>query len=105
MMIAINTDNHIEGKERMNAYFESVINDSLKRYEDRISRLDVKLSDENSGAKKSEDDKRCTITAHVTGLKDVAVTNHADTVEKAITGAVSKLKNALEHAIGKVQSH
>lgn len=105
MLIAINTDNHIEGKERTNAYFETLISDSLKRYEDRISRLDVKLSDENSGAKKSEDDKRCVITAHVTGLKDVAVTNNADTIEKAISGAVSKLKSALEHAIGKVQSH
>lgn len=104
MIIAINTDNHIEGKERMKNYFESVLSDSLKRFEDRISRLDVKLSDENSGAKKSDSDKRCSITAHITGLKDVAVTNNADTIEKAIQGAIPKLKSALEHAIGKMNA-
>ena len=105
MLIEINTDNHIEGKERMKTYFESVLADSLKRFEDRIARLEVQLGDENSSSKKGENDKRCMIEARITGLKNVAVINHADTIEKAITGAIPKLKHAIEHAIGKVQSH
>ncbi len=105
MLIEINTDNHIEGKERMKAYFESTLADSLKRFEDRITRLEVQLGDENSGAKKGENDKRCMIQARISGLKDVAVVNHADTVEKAIQGAIPKLKHALDHALGKVKAH
>lgn len=104
MLIEINTDNHIEGKERTNAYFETLLSDSLKRFEDRIARLEVHLSDENSGHKNGGDDKRCTLEARIAGLKNVAVANNADTVEKALTGAISKLKSALEHALGKVDA-
>ncbi|OYQ41978.1 hypothetical protein CHU92_04245 [Flavobacterium cyanobacteriorum] len=102
MLIEVNTDNHIEGKERMKVYFESLLSDSLKRFEDRITRLEVQLGDENSGVKKGDNDKRCMLEARIAGLKNVAVVNHADTIEKAIMGAIPKLKHAIEHALGKV---
>jgi ribosome-associated translation inhibitor RaiA len=105
MFIEINTDNYIEGKERMHAYFEGVINTSFKRFEDRITHIEVQLGDENSSSKKGSDDKRCMMEARVSGLKNVAVVSHADSIEKAINLAIPKLKNALEHAIGKVQNH
>jgi hypothetical protein len=105
MFIEINTDNYIEGKERVKTYFEGVLSEGLKRYEDKIVHLEVQLGDENSSSKAGGDDKRCMLEARVAGLKNVAVVNHADTVDKAVTGAISKLKHALEHAIGKVQSH
>ena len=105
MFIEINTDNYIEGKERMKTYFEGVLNDSLKRFEDKITHLEVQLGDENSSSKAGGDDKRCMLEARVSGLKNVAVVSHADSIEKAINLAIPKLKNALDHALGKVQNH
>ena len=105
MFIEINTDNYIEGKERMKTYFEGVLNDSLKRFEDKITHLEVQLGDENSSSKAGGDDKRCMLEARVAGLKNVAVVSHADSIEKAINLAIPKLKSALEHALGKVQNH
>lgn len=105
MFIEINTDNYVEGKEKMQAYFEGVISTSLKRFEDKITHIEVQLGDENSSSKKGSDDKRCMMEARISGLKNVAVVSHADTIEKAINLAIPKLKNALEHAIGKVQNH
>lgn len=105
MLIEINTDNHIEGKERMKVYFEGVLEEAFRRYDDRITRLEVQLGDENSSEKKGTDDKRCMLEARVSGMAPVVVVNHSDTIEKAVAGAVKKLKNALEHTFGKVQSH
>lgn len=104
MQIQFNIDNSIEGHERTENYFAPILQESLKRYEDKITRLEVHLADEN-GEKSTPDDKRCLIEARVAGLKPIAVTNHGDTVEKAIKGATDKLKSALEHSLGKLQSH
>ena len=105
MQIRINTDNHIEGSSRMEGYFNTVIQEKLKRFEDRITNLEVHLADEKSIEKKGADDKRCTIEAHITGIKPLAVTNHSDTVEKSILGAANKLKALLEHTLDKMQTH
>ncbi|MNK14871.1 hypothetical protein D3C87_330020 [compost metagenome] len=104
MQIQFNIDNSIEGHERTENYFTPILQEALKRYEDKITRLEVHLADEN-GEKSTPDDKRCLIEARVAGLKPIAVTNHGDTVEKAIKGATDKLKSALEHSFGKLQSH
>lgn len=104
MQIQFNIDNSIEGHERTENYFTPILQETLKRYEDKITRLEVHLADEN-GEKSTPDDKRCLIEARVAGLKPIAVTNHGDTVEKAIKGATDKLKSALEHSFGKLQSH
>jgi ribosome-associated translation inhibitor RaiA len=104
MQIQFNIDNSIEGHERTENYFAPILQDALKRYEDKITRLEVHLADEN-GEKSTPDDKRCLLEARVANLKPIAVTNHADTVEKAIKGATDKLKNALEHSFGKLQNY
>jgi len=102
MQIQFSIDCADEGHARIENYFTTVINETLKRYDDKITGVNVHLADEN-GAKTGPDDKRCTIEVHAMGLNPVAVTNHADTVEKSIKGAADKMKNALEHAYGKLQ--
>ena len=101
MQIQFSIDCADEGHERIENYFTSVIKETLKRFDDKITGITVHLADEN-GAKTGPEDKRCTMEAHAQGLKPVAVTNHADTVDKAIKGATDKLKNALEHSYGKM---
>lgn len=102
MQIQFSIDCKDNGHERIENYFTTTINETLKRFDDKITGVTVHLADEN-GSKTGPDDKRCTIEVHAMGLNPLAVTNHADTVEKAIKGATDKMKSALEHAYGKLQ--
>jgi len=104
MQIQIHTDNHVEGYKRMEDYYSTAIEESLKRFSEKITSLHIHLGDENS-EKFSTDDKRCTIEARIAGLKPVAVVNHADTVEKAVNGATAKLKHLLETTFDKMKTH
>lgn len=104
MQIQFNIHCSQDGHERTEIYFTSVIADAFKRFEDKITRIDVRLADENN-SKSAADDKRCVLEAHAAGLKPLAVTNHADTTEKAIKGAIEKMKHALEHSYGKLQTY
>lgn len=104
MLIQFNTDNHIEGRERMEIYWTSVLETSLQRFEDHITRLEIHLGDENSD-KFGTDDKRCTIEARLAGKQPIAVVNHSDTIEKAVSGATDKLKKVLETTFGKMRTY
>jgi ribosomal subunit interface protein len=104
MIIQVNTDNNIEGKERLNEYVKGVIGESLERFSGHITRVEVHLSDEN-GQKEGADDKRCLLEARVEGLKPVVVTNFAENLHKAVDGAITKMKHALDSAIGKLKEH
>lgn len=105
MQIQIRTDNHIEGSDRMENYFSEVLTTTLKRFEDKITSLEVHISDEKGTEKSGLDDKKCVIEARVNGLPPQAVTNHAPSVELAIKGAADKIKKVLEHTFDKIKSH
>ncbi|HEU4497084.1 MAG TPA: HPF/RaiA family ribosome-associated protein [Flavobacterium sp.] len=104
MQIQFNTDNVIEGNERMQAYFTSELESKLHRFEDKITRIEIHLGDENSD-KFGLNDKRCMIEARLAGMKPVAVTNNADTIEKAFGGAADKIKKVLDTAFDKLKTH
>jgi ribosome-associated translation inhibitor RaiA len=104
MLVEINTDKNIESSEGLIAHFTDTLNDSLGRYDEQITRLEVHLSDEN-GSKTVGDDKRCLLEARLKGLAPIAVTNHASTVHQAVKGAADKLHHALEKAIGQKVHH
>ncbi|MEL1245568.1 HPF/RaiA family ribosome-associated protein [Flavobacterium sp. DGU11] len=104
MQININTDNHIEGSGRIENYFSEVLHNTLKRFEDKITSLEVHVGDENADKTKGGD-KRCTIEARVNGMNPLAVTNHAESVELAIKGAADKMKHLLEHTFDKMRTY
>ncbi|HXI00174.1 MAG TPA: HPF/RaiA family ribosome-associated protein [Sphingobacteriaceae bacterium] len=104
MEIQFNTDNHIVGSERQNAYFNTVISEALSRFSSHITRLEVHMTDEN-GHKESKNDQRCVIEARLEGLKPIAVTNHADTMEYAVKGAIDKLKASLDTTLGRLKKY
>ncbi|OCB74344.1 HPF/RaiA family ribosome-associated protein [Flavobacterium crassostreae] len=94
MKIQFNTDNNIEGHQRVEAYFASELETALARFEDKITRVEVHVGDENS-AKPGVNDKRCLIEVRPAKLQPVVVTEYADTVEKAFRGALDKIKKTL----------
>ncbi len=104
MKIQFNTDKTVKGDERHQDYFTSLIEDGLKRFASHITRIEVHISDEN-GAKEGINDIRCLLEARLEGLKPIAVTNQADTIELAVSGAMDKLKTSLDKIIDRIQEH
>lgn len=104
MQIRINTDNNIDGSERMRNYFSGVIESMLNRFNDHITRIEAHLSDENSH-KEGPDDKRCVLEARVKGLQPIAVTHRAESLDQAIIGAADKMKNTLETTIARIRAY
>ena len=104
MHVQFNTDNNIEGYQRLQDYFSTTLSESLSRFDDKITGLKFFLADENS-EKEGQRDKRCTLEAHVAGLKPIAVTEHADTLELAVSGATDKLKKVLTTTFEKMRPY
>jgi len=104
MKIQFNTGRNIIGSEELRTSLTSIISGELSRFNDHITRLEVHLSDEDSN-KNGVNDKRCMIEARLEGMKPIAVTNHADTQEQAVTGAVQKLKSSLNTIQGRLRNH
>lgn len=104
MKIQINTDKNIDGHERLETYFSGELAKSLARFEDKVTRLEVHLGDENSD-KSGINDKRCLIEARPVNMQPIVVTNHADTTEKALLGALEKIKKVLGTTFDKLKEH
>lgn len=104
MIIQINTDKNITGSDKLSAYLDTTISQSLLRFSDKISRLEVHLSDENSH-KEGLNDKRCMLEARIEGMQPIAVTNLGGTTEQAISGALDKLKASLDTIFGKLKTY
>lgn len=101
MKIQVNTDKNIAGGERLTSFLTTLITDDLSRFSDRITRVEVHLSDVN-GRKEGEDDKRCLIEARLEGLQPMVVTDHASKHELAVSGALDKLVAKLDSKLGKL---
>lgn len=102
MHIQFNTDKNIAENEELITSSTSLITEELSRFDHQITRIEVHFSDVN-GNKDGINDKRCLVEARLAGLKPIAVTDHANTHEKALTGALSKLKTTLEKTTGRLK--
>ena len=100
MQVLVNSDHSITSSPSIAERVEAVLSPSVKRFADRITRIEVHLSDVN-GAKHGERDKRVVMEAHVAGLAPIAVTDQASALFTAIEGASTKLEHALDHALGR----
>lgn len=104
MQIQFNTDSTIEGHERLQTYFSEELEKTLKRFDDKITRVEVHLGDENK-EKFGTDDKRCMIEVRLAGINPLAVTHHSDTIEKAFSGASDKIKKVLGTTFEKLKTY
>jgi hypothetical protein len=104
MIIQINADKTLNGDNRHQEYFSSQIKEELERYESHITRVELHLKDEN-GKKEGVNDKTCVLEARLKGKQPIAVTSQADSIEKAVSEAIDKMKVAIATIIGKSQNH
>jgi ribosome-associated translation inhibitor RaiA len=94
----------VQGHDALASDVEQVVQQALSRFADRITRVEVHLSDENA-QKHGADDKRCLMEARIAGRQPTAVTHHAADLPKAVSGAADKLKRALDTVFGKLSTH
>ncbi len=104
MQIQFNTDKNVTGNEELIASSTSLISEELGRFSQQITRVEVHLSDED-GKKDGNNDIRCMLEARLAGMKPIAVTDHANTHEQAISGAIDKLKASLEKITGRLNDY
>ncbi len=102
MHVQINTDSNIEGENALTQQVEAVVRGTLDRFSERITRVDVHLSDENSDKTSGIADMRCLLEASLVGLQSTVVSHQARTVEQAVEGAAEKLKHSIETTLGRI---
>ena len=104
MQVQFNSDSSVMGTENVAERIEAAVRAKLARFEDRLTRLEIHVRDEN-GAKGGADDKACTIEARPSGGRAIGVTEHAATVDDAARKAASTLAQRLERHFGKSGRH
>jgi hypothetical protein len=104
MDIQFNTDSSVMGTENVAERVEAQLRSRLARFEKRLTRLEVHVTDTN-GAKGGGDDKRCTIEARPRGGDPVTVTAEAGDVDAAARQASAKMISLLDSQFGKADRH
>lgn len=102
MQIEISNDHTVHVPEDSAERLRGVIEHVLGHLKDRITRVDVHLTDENSH-KGGEADKRCSMEARVQGRPPAGVTSHAGSFNEAVSSAANKLKRSLESDLGRLR--
>ena len=87
--------------DALEAHVEEQLAHHVGRFADRLTRVEVHLSDENSTAKRGPDDMRCMLEARPAGLKPISVDDRDGDIYAAVRGAAKKLQRALERRLEK----
>ena len=104
MIIQFETAHNINANEELRAPLIAILSEKLSTFNDKITRLEVHLSDEN-GTTESNNDKRCLLEAHIEGMPHTVVKNHANSYEEAVEGAGDKLKETLTSIFSRLEDH
>ena len=100
MFVQINTDNQIKSDADANERLEQRIRQKLRRFEQRLTHVELHVTDTNGG--KGGTDKRVSLELRASGHDPLAVHADAHRVEDAVTAAANKALKALDHALGKL---
>ena len=104
MFVQIRTDNRLKSDAEANDRLEEKVRAKLKRFESRLSDVEVHITDSN-GSKGGNGDRRVSLEARVNGHSPVAVHADAERVETAVGLAAEKAVRALAHALGREKAH
>ena len=102
MQVLVHTDNHIVGREDLVTWVQAEAEGSLDRFGRQITKVDIYLADENSH-KNSVYDKKCTVEAHVAGMKSIAVSKQADSLNVALDQALESMVLTLDSKLGRAR--
>lgn len=101
MQVILQADKNVEGGHLMAAHVQTVVNDALGRFGERVQRVEAHVSDTDGRARLGVNSIQCLLEARLADLEPVVVTENGPNAHQAIEGAVRKLKRAVGAAIGK----
>jgi hypothetical protein len=99
MQFQFNSDNRITGDATVAGRIENLVRGRLDRVSDRLSRVEVHVSDVNGP--RHGNDIRCAVELRPNGMKPVSATDEAASVEAAVASATDKALSAYDRLIGK----
>lgn len=102
MLIQVNTDSQTQGTAELTQGVQAMLEDKLGRFTDRITRVEVHLTDENGADKAGGSDKRCMIEVRMAGMDPISATDHSSFHEQALRGAAVKMQSQIETIVGKI---
>ncbi len=104
MDILINSDNHVEADQATKDFYKEELQNSLKRFDEYVTRFEVFFSDEASN-KEVEGDQKCVIEARMKGRNPERVSCNGSTQKAAFDGAVDKIKVMLGKTVEKQRGY
>jgi ribosome-associated translation inhibitor RaiA len=102
MFIQVKAGNDTHADENWKSEIAGIVEGTLSRFDDRLTSVEVYISDENSREKDGNNDKRCLIEARLAGLQPIAVRSHADSFEEAIADCAEKIERTLDKRLGRL---
>lgn len=100
MQVEVSTDNRIRGSERLFRAVAAETEAALARFADRLTRVEVHLSDINGP--RGGTDKRCVLEARAANRRPTAVSHQAGHIGDAVRGAADKMCRHLESTLGRL---
>ncbi len=103
MNVEVSTDTRTEGTAAAIAEVSAAVEAGLKRFRERLTRVEVHLSDVNGH--RGGVDRRCVLEARPASHQPVAVTQEAATEAEAVRGALDKMQRLLASTFDKLDDH
>jgi ribosome-associated translation inhibitor RaiA len=104
VQIQVNTDRHTDGSTELTVQVEAALEGALTRFSDRITRVEVHLSDENGSQKSGGSDKRCVLEARLAGMQPIKVSADGPSHELALDGAMKNLAKLLGRTLERLDN-
>jgi hypothetical protein len=101
MFIQVKAENPTFGNQDWQAEVEALVKGTLGRWEERITSLEVLISNEQDREKAGGGDKRCRIEARLPGLEPVAVGTHAPFYDVAIADCAEEMARTLTRRLSR----
>jgi ribosome-associated translation inhibitor RaiA len=102
VFIQINADNQVKSDQERDGRLEERIKDRLKRFDGRITDVELHLSEPTARRNGGGSEIRCTLEARVNGIAPVAASGDGSTAERAAIAAVDKAGRALDKTLGRL---
>ena len=99
MQFQFNSDNRTPGGANVAERVEALVRGRLRRVSDRLTRVEVHLSDVNGP--RQGNDIRCAVELRPSGRKPVSATHEDASVEAAVGSATDKALSAYDRLVGK----
>lgn len=103
MQVQVHADDSIQGGESLAQWVQEEINTKMARLKEYVVRVEVFLTGVDALKSTGGPGKRCVLETRATGRPPIAVNAEAEKVKDAFSGAIEKLRRAVETDLGKVK--